>query len=478
MSIRKLLLGLCLSFVIGGRCDAQQPLSSPIIDDGLGTAQTLRSTYTDGTFYNQATYLTTHNAYSSAQAGWTYAQQTLGFDEQFAYGVWAFMIDLHWCRDSSNNLYLAMAHMPTGSDKNFDYSHPTNHQYLESCWPSRLQRGLKEIPSFESFLSGHAKKWLDNDKEAIVTLHLESYTGASGAKDLHAILQNTNLLQYVYFHASGSAWPTLGDMRKNNKRLIIFSDNLHDTGVDIFHTSEYQETKYNLKESSDCTLRPDNRAASRAKSILLMNHFYSLAYETQDLNFHQINSPYANSQGKHPTKGPRDIATRSEICFAQEGIYPTFVAVDFVEEGDFGGAREQVLRLNKKRLGAVPFSHAIVSPSTIASISSPSFMDHITVQKISTTGWSLLWGSALFKSPYKKALIFSGMAFGVVSLPTFLSFLPVTILPIAVGASSLVLMSLSCKWACGGWIPYDDSIFKYTVHGIPNDNAFAPNAYD
>ena len=474
MSVKKLLFVLWLSFIVGERSYAQQPLSPPISDDGLGTAQALRSTYTDGTFYNQATYLTTHNAYSSTQAGWTYAQQTLDFDEQFAYGVWAFMIDLHWCRDSSNNLYLAMAHMPTGSDNNFDYSNPANHQYLESCWPSRLQRGLKEIPSFESFLSGHVKKWLENDKEATITLHLESYTGRSGSKDLQAILQNTGLLQYVYFRSPGSAWPTLGYMRQNNQRLVIFSDNIHDTGTEVFHASEYQETKYNLKESSDCTLRLDNRALSRTKSILVMNHFYSLAYETQDLDFHQINSPYANSQHKHTTQGPRDIATRSEDCFAQEGIYPTFIAVDFVEEGDFGGAREQILRLNQKRLGALPLPAPILSSNITPQVSSASFWDNLTTQAVATTGWAGSWGHALFKSPpyytfpSKKALIFAGMGFGFVALPTFLTFFPVAVLPIVTGVAMFGLAAFSYKWAaCRGAFP---NII------IPDDNVFADNA--
>lgn len=196
-NIKSLLFALVLGATGGERADAQQP-TTPVIDDGLGSAQSLRSTYTDATLYDQAMYLTAHNAYSYPQAGWKYYQQSLNFDEQFSYGVWAFMIDLHWCKDRNNNLYLAMAHLPQGSSNNYNYGNTANQGHLSSCLWAKAQRvSNSDIPSFESFLTDHAKKWLDNDKEAVITLHLESYTGSGGANDLHNLLNSTGVLSYV-----------------------------------------------------------------------------------------------------------------------------------------------------------------------------------------------------------------------------------------------------------------------------------------
>ena len=253
-------------------------------------------------------------------------------------------------------------------------------------------------------------------------------------------------------------------MRQNNKRLVIFSDNGADTAPrifplasGIFSASEYRETQYDLGEFPNCEMRVGRHPSAQAggtSRLFLINHFYKGSFATGEMTYHQINNPFANSlKGKYAKQGPRDIATRSEDCLIQEGIYPTFIAVDFVEEGDFGGAREQVLRLNQKRLGAVPVSPVIVAPAAITSGSVSSFMDQLTIQNISATGWFGSWGAALFKSPYKKTLIFSGMAFGVVALPTFLTFLPVNIMPIAAGAVALGLMAISCRWHVGAGFP-------------------------
>lgn len=333
---------------------SQPSLVAPI-DEGQGTAHALRESYTDRTLYNQATYLTTHNAFANSKAGWeVYAQQSLSFDEQLAYGVWSYMIDLHWCKNKNNSDYLAMAH--------------------GGCFFSDFQRGSTHgIPSFESFLVNHAKKWLDNDKKVIITLHLESYTGVNGANALHSLLLSSGVLPYVYFHTPGSLWPTLGVMRATDKRLVIFSDNIRDTGMEVFHTSEYRETQYNLEESPNCERRFDNRDTKNATSILVMNHFYQGSYETGGTDYHQINNPYTKQT-------PMSLSIRSEKCQTQEGIQPTFIAVDFVEQGDFGGAREQVLKLNQKRLGAVPMSPVIVAPTSAPVFS---FMDQLTIQNIS-----------------------------------------------------------------------------------------------
>lgn len=45
--------------------------------------------------YDQASYLTAHNAFAATAAGWAYAEQSLSIKQQLDYGVRALMLDIH-----------------------------------------------------------------------------------------------------------------------------------------------------------------------------------------------------------------------------------------------------------------------------------------------------------------------------------------------------------------------------------------------
>lgn len=313
---------------------------------------TLRDMYADGRRYDQVTYLTTHNAFAINKEGWRNYQQSLDFDEQFAFGVWSFMLDLHWCKDASGKFKITLAHLLNGSDNKYDYSKPANQLHLASCATSTVQRTQLEHRTFEDFLSGHLKKWLDQNPDIVITLHLESYLGTDGARQLHDLFIRTGVLNYVYYKLSTDPWPTLGEMRNLNKRLVVFSSNAGDCNLrEVFHTTHYRETDYNLRDFSKCELRFDNRDTRSATSLLVMNHFYKSSHETVSHRYHQINNPYASHMtDQYVLPGENDLETRTELCITQEGIYPSFIAVDHVEKGDMGGLLGWVSELNYRRI--------------------------------------------------------------------------------------------------------------------------------
>ncbi|MEI6806723.1 MAG: hypothetical protein WCK49_09505, partial [Myxococcaceae bacterium] len=318
----------------------------------LGTALELYNTYRDDLRYDEVTYLTAHNAFTIHTEGWNIYQQSLNFDQQFEYGVWSFMIDLHWCKDGdSEPLYVALAHEFRASKNRYNYTEPRNHVHLSSCDRSSAQRTRPGHRSFESFLKEYVKKWLEKDANAIITLHLESYLGIDGAAQLRTLFSRAGVLDYIYRNHSQNSWPTLGEMRKTGKRLVLFSSNSGDSVLDdVFSTIHYRETAYDLTSSPNCERRFDERDYSNTTSLLLINHFYSIAFEASTLTYHQINNPYATSMlDKYSNVVSPELWKRTDQCFQQEKIYPTFIAVDFIEEGDAGGTREWVLYLNHLR---------------------------------------------------------------------------------------------------------------------------------
>ena len=127
-------------------------------------------------------------------------------------------------------------------------------------------------------------------------------------------------------------WPTLGEMRKQKKRLIIFSDKEADSGYGIMHTKNYMETDYDLKKSPNCEMRGDNRATTA--SLFVMNHFYKLPH-----GLFIEDAAQTNDYNK--------LHERICSCFFQKGLWPNFIAVDYVNVGE---TKKIVSDINKNNI--------------------------------------------------------------------------------------------------------------------------------
>jgi hypothetical protein len=289
--------------------------------------------YPDERHYNEVCWLTAHNAFANAPDGWIYDQQTLNFDEQFEYGVRSFMIDLHWYDSSSEGRYIALCHEDNEFKKRTGNALGIG---FENCFLTRGSLG-GELPKPASYFFTKVDKWLRENPKSIITVHIESYLGANSAKELEKIFTETGVAEFIYNSPIGSPsskWPTLGELRNTNKRLIIFSDNQGDKCIPV---NAYRETKYNLKEFPQCELRGEGRHSSAL--LFVMNHFNSISFEMIDF------WPGANSFIE--TNAYDAILSRVNICYRKENRLPNFIAVDFVESGSHGGARAVVATLNK-----------------------------------------------------------------------------------------------------------------------------------
>ncbi len=279
--------------------------------------------YPDERHYNEVCWLTAHNAFANAADGWVYAQQRLSLEDQFEYGVRSFMVDLHWEIDSSGIERVALCH------EGIRIKQIASSLGIPSCYTSSALRVFKyHDPAIHFF--EHVRKWLDKDPSAIITIHIESHLDEGRASAaLSSILEETGLLSFIYEPYMCDYWPTLGELRKINKRLILFSDNPADGSIFVNH---YLETEYNLSRYASCEMREEQRAPSGSqRRLFLLNHFYSLSALADYEAVNAVNN----------------IINRMEQCYQQQKRLPNFIAVDFVEQGQEGGARELISQLNR-----------------------------------------------------------------------------------------------------------------------------------
>ncbi|MDP3445460.1 MAG: hypothetical protein Q8T08_21590, partial [Ignavibacteria bacterium] len=302
----------------------------------------LLSVYTDDKPYNKVCWLTTHNAFANLEDGWgLYNQQTIGFNAQYQLGVRSFMLDLHWYQPASGDAYIALCHEdPIPKDA--------------SCPETYIFRGFQGNPvSLEKYFQ-QIKIWLETNQEDVITLHFESYLGAKGGKALKELLEKPQLKLDKYLYKPCEAfpeedffaihhgrrlakrWPTLGQMRKADTRLVIFSSNL---GDEMLSVDNYHETAYDLAYAPNCEKRKDRRVlAPKNGQLFLINHFhkYSFTIPFFTTNYQSINSFSA-------------IMKRVEECYFQFKKWPNFIAVDFVEEGLESGPKAAVFKVNTEK---------------------------------------------------------------------------------------------------------------------------------
>lgn len=315
----------------------------------------LLQTYTDNKDYNWVCWLTTHNsfAYRRDKTGaienkyYINPNQRLDIKEQLGFGVRGFTVDLYYEEDDPNKPII-LAHR--GSEKGIKY-------YKQK---------------FSSPFLETIEKWLRNNPQDIVTIHLESYV--RNYEKIKKEIEDAGLKKYLFnlceynggfaltsrthcalpegkeLESKSLRWPTLGEMRKSDKRLVIFSDKAEDAGYGIMHVSNIMETQYDIVEFSVCEKRLEGRA-ERAP-VFVMNHFHKytpIPTATTSLALFQSLRFIIDSSADLIFTNPnqyKNLVLRAGMCYLQEGQWPNFLVVDDVGS-EQGGERQIVLAINK-----------------------------------------------------------------------------------------------------------------------------------
>ncbi|KAI2630832.1 PLC-like phosphodiesterase [Hypoxylon sp. NC1633] len=196
---------------------------------------------------------------------------------------------------------------------------------------------LLDAGTLESWLSS-IKGWMDDNPNEVVTLLIVNSDGKDAA-DFGSVFSSSGIDTYGYT-PSGTTWPTLQEMISANTRLVTFIASITASSQYPYLLSEFDhvfETAFEVTSLSgfNCTLdRPssqsDAAAAISAGLMPLMNHFaynvLAASIEVPDVdNIATTNSPDTSTTG--------NLGLHAQTCNQQWGIKPTFVLVDFFNEG-------------------------------------------------------------------------------------------------------------------------------------------------
>lgn len=286
--------------------------------------------------YNAITQIMTHNATSTTQKRLLgviknpVADQHNSLERQLRDGIRAFKLPVHQKSDGT----LVVAH--TLPKKEFE-------RYLKKL-PTVLAKSLKKnigtrlwrIDATHRKLSDviqEVEVFLDNHPHEVITLLLNSFVGGSV---LVEGLSTLNLAQYLHIQEDNQPWPTLRQMVKNNKRLIIFTDErapsiesdgyewvkgLHATS-DWVYGNAYSYKTVKALQQDPCT--PCGNAYIKAytepnNTLVLLNNFVTRGIAGCDV---RARKAHTYELLKH----------RVEICRASLQRSPNFIHVDFYDE--------------------------------------------------------------------------------------------------------------------------------------------------
>jgi hypothetical protein len=284
--------------------------------------------------FDEVSFVATHNSMAAAGlAGWYLAEQGWDVIPQLDNGVRALLVDVWYGRDAGGGRVrtsarsyaeaLQVATETVGPEvvqsalRVIDAVAPGEPQGPEALF---LCHGLCETgaTSFDDSLRD-IRSWLNTNPDEVMTIFVEDHVDAA---DVGKAVEAAGLADYVYTPVKGQPFPTLGDMIRSGKRLVVMLEEGDGRPVGypwLVSGFEFvQETPYTFPtvESFSCA---ENRGEVDAP-LLQVNHwlsgFTSLVTDAQQVNTADV------------------LGARVEQCKQERGLRPTFVAVNYADIGD------------------------------------------------------------------------------------------------------------------------------------------------
>jgi len=156
-----------------------------------------------------------------------------------------------------------------------------------------------------------------NPREVLTIIYQDSISVA----DMQADFETSGLIDLVFAHAEGEAWPTLGEMIEADTRLVVTAEAGGPPPAWYHHVWDVGwDTGYSWMSVDD--MNCDLNRGSASNDLFLVNHWVNSIIDTPS------KMDAANSNSFAVLHG------RLEQCRTEGGQIPNFVAVDFYEEGD------------------------------------------------------------------------------------------------------------------------------------------------
>ena len=188
------------------------------------------------------------------------------------------------------------------------------------------------------------KTWMDDNPNDVVTILLVNSDDAS-AENLNTEFEAANITSYGYQPPSTSTalatWPTLQEMISNNTRLVTFVASLDPSTNTVapYLLDEFTfvfENPYNVTSLSNFSCvadRPSTVSEQTATAVAsgrlpLVNHFLDTS-EGLGIDIPDT----ANITTTNGKTGVGSLGAAASDCSATYGKAPTFLLVDFFDEG-------------------------------------------------------------------------------------------------------------------------------------------------
>ncbi len=277
--------------------------------------------------YDEACFLTAHNAYASAAHGYVYAQQSASIEKQLALGVRGFMLDTRVV-----NKTVRLCH--------------------KNSFITRLiSRGKEPMALHEVLVT--LRRFLEENPTEVITLFVETYVEQPPQVVDGPFIQ-ADLSTYILTPSDCEDWPTLSWMRTHNKRLVVFNAK----GQTDYCFNAWQRVVENqwgtLCPVRACKERPESRRwRHHDRTLYLLNYFpmFNLRF---DGSYEKINTTGLSTFLERILKRGLTSGTNKQLL-------PTFLCMDHIDIGD---GLEHVMRINTLKQGTLPHQYLNITNNT------------------------------------------------------------------------------------------------------------------
>ncbi len=298
---------------------------------------------------DEAVFAGTHNSFSAADSpGWFIANQRRTIDRQLQDGIRLFLIDPHWGVEGE------------GGRVRTDFeSEGRNRNRVAAALPPETLRAAERLAGGVGLRPGEGgdrevwlchtvcelgatlmvdtlttmSKFLERNPGEVLFLFIEPYVPP---KDIAAVFEEAGLDQYVATLDPNGPLPTLGELVRTDRRVIVFTERDADKSVPWYLDgfSFVQDTPLGATKPDDlsCAL---NRG-TRASPLLMLNHWADVFPPRRTANVDFLRKGF--------------IVRRAHQCARRRGLPVNLIAVDHYDAGDLIGA---VAQLNRERVAVV-----------------------------------------------------------------------------------------------------------------------------